>query len=171
MAIMKYGETWIQGFAEAAHNLGLSEDGAKYLLKFAAMLENADKPEFQASFKQAFATLTKSAGIGSNIGGALGGIGKAMFSSPGAATASTLGLGAAGTAGYYGLWRPYVGKGDFERKAQSIRDAVDYGMLDEDQANIAITQLRKQNADTRLAGTGYQAQRPGAYSWGFNSPA
>ena len=174
MAIIKYSETWINGFAEESAKLGLDQEGAKTLLKFAAMYENSADPKFQEGFKQASAGITKNAmppTIGSHLGGAAGKVLGKMVGTPGAAIASTLGAVGAGTAGYYGLWRPYVGKGPFEREAQAIRDAVDYGFLDEDQANIAITQIRKKTADKRLAGTGYSAKGPNSgYSWGWNSP-
>ena len=181
MAIMKYSETWINGFAEQAARLGLDQEGAKTLLKFAAMYESSADPKFQEGFKAAASGLVKTAApvppikpaldIGANLGRGLWGIGKKMYSSPGAATASTAGIGAALGVGYYGAWRPYVGRGPFEREAQAIRDAVDYGFLDEDQANIAITQLRRKSADKRLAGTGYSAKgNNSGYSWGWNSP-
>ena len=100
------------------------------------------------------------------------GLGK-MFtkavSTPGGALATgaaiPLGLGA----GYYGLWRPHVNKGPFEREAQALRDAVDYGFLNEDEAAIATTQLRKRYADKHLAGTGYSSKGPGGYyNYGWN---
>lgn len=174
MAIVKYSETWINGFAEQAARLGLDIEGAKTLLKFAAMYECSADPKFQEGFKEVSAGMSKNAApptLGSHIGGAAGKIFSKMFSTPGTAVASTAGIGAAGLAGYYGAWRPYVGKGPFEREAQAVRDAVDYGFLDEDQANIAISQLRKRNADKRLAGTGYTAKgNNSGYNWGWNSP-
>ena len=175
MAIQKFSETWIQGFAEEAARMGVDEEGAKTLLKFAALYESSADPKFQEGFKEAASGVTKEAvpgDIGAGLGKAISGVGRAMFSSPGAATASTLGLTGAGVGGYYGLWRPYVGKGDFERHAQSIRDAVDYGFLNEHQANMAITQLRKKLGDESLAGTGYTARGPGygTYNWGYGGP-
>lgn len=169
MAIEKYSGTWITGFAEEASRLGLDREGASTLLKFAAMYENAADPRFQEGFKQASA-MTKTAAPGGGILAGMGDLAGKMFSGATSTTGGAMATGAAGVLApilaYEGLWRPHVNKGPFEQEAQALRDAVDYGFLTEDQANIAGIQLRKRYADQHLGGTGYSSTGPrGGYGW------
>ena len=152
MQIEKYSEPWLTGFAEETANMGLDEEGAKDLLKFAAALELKDSPEFQEGFEK------EAQGFGP--GGMLGHLIGAAFKK--APVLSTLGAVAAPTAAYYGAYRPYVGTGDYERQVQRLRDAVDYGMLDEDQMLAALRLTAEQSANRRGAAAGLQQpyQRP-----------
>ena len=133
MKIEKYSEAWLTGFAEETADLGLDETAATDLLKFAAALEFKDNPEFQEGFDKAAAGLPG----GYGAGGATWELLKKIWSTPVGATLGTLGLGAGGAGAYYGLIRPNVGVGPYEKQFQKIRDAVDYGFLDPDQALAA----------------------------------
>ena len=151
MKIEKYSEAWLTGFAEETAEMGLNEEGAKDLLKFAAATELKDSPEFREGFEKA--------AQGYGPFGATGAILKALWKTPLGATLGTLGVGGAGLAGYYGAYRPNVGMGPYEKQVQKLRDAVDYGLLDEDQMLSAVRMGALENARrrTRAAGgdTGY----------------
>lgn len=153
MQIEKYSEPWLIGFAEETAKLGLNEAGAKDLLKFAAAMELKDSPEFREGFDKAAAPLPDVTLLAKLLGGVGQGVSKAFEKAP---VLSTLGTIGAGTAGYYGLYRPNVGMGPYERQVQRLRDAVDYGMLDEDQMLAAARLTAEQSANRRASAAGLQ---------------
>ena len=164
-------DKWVEGFAEKAAALGLSVEGAKQLLKFSGMFEQAADPRFQEGFTKASEEMKKNAiGVGGHLGEALfSTIGKA-FKGP-MAVPSTLGaLGTLG-AGYYGLYRPYVGKGQYERDMQQLRDAVDYGFMSEEQASAALQERTARQAESMARYSGGRVQKPTFNSgWGGYNP-
>lgn len=172
MAIEKYSATWIGGFAEGAAELGLDKEAAEQLLRFAAMLENSGKPGFDESFRAEFDEQIKKAAVPEmsflgHLGNAVSRFGGGVRKSPAAMMAAGAALPTAAAAGYYGLWRPYVGKGDFERHMQQLRDAAELGFMGDDEATQAMEQIRRQYAQQHIAGTGYRAIPSNAMGYGM----
>lgn len=169
MSIDKFGEKWTEGFAKEAMALGLSKEGAKELLKFAALLDKKEDPKFIESFNSAFNAMTKAAGLGSAIYKNIkpGELFKSLRNTAGTAAIS-LAIPTLGLAGYYGLWRPYVGKGPYEREHMRIADAEELGLLTPQQANRARFELSRRFAQSVAAPT--EARVVPNYQYGYWSP-